>query len=231
MKALSELSIVMDPRREESRFWMIGMGLSVMIHLALLQGLVVLETGQKPLKVITWPVDPHLPRWIPPIAPPNFQGGHIRTPVVDGTPVPSQTAPIDQSIPTQGERGAQVEPVGDVPGDGGGTGEIPINIPRDPNAEPERWVPVEKYPVVIRSVVPEYPATARAFGVEGKVWVKIWVDESGRARKAVVLKSDVEVFEEPALKAAMEFLFTPAIMNNTPVSVWVSVPFVFRLKK
>ena len=51
------------------------------------------------------------------------------------------------------------------------------------------------------------------------------------ARKAVVLKSSNEMFEASAVKAAMEFLFTPAIMNGHPVSVWVSVPFQFRLKE
>ena len=230
MNTLSELSIVMDPRRDESRYWMIGMGMSVMIHLALLQGLAVLEADQKPLKVITWPLPDRGPILIPPIAPPNFGGSQIRTPIVDGTPVPSQTAPVEQTIPTQGDRAAQVEPVGDLPGDGGAGGG-PIDIPPDPNVEPEPFVAVEKSPVVIRSVVPEYPRLAAELGVEGRVWVKIWVDENGRTRKVVVLKSDAEVFEEPAVKAAMQFLFTPAIMNGKPVSVWVSIPFNFRLSQ
>ncbi|GAG02318.1 unnamed protein product, partial [marine sediment metagenome] len=33
----------------------------------------------------------------------------------------------------------------------------------------------------------------------------------------------------PAVKAAMSFVFTPAYMNNGPVSVWVSIPFKFKL--
>jgi len=43
------------------------------------------------------------------------------------------------------------------------------------------------------------------------------------------LKSDAELFNQPAIDAAMKWKFTPAIMNNGPVAVWVSIPFKFRL--
>jgi protein TonB len=88
---------------------------------------------------------------------------------------------------------------------------------------------VQIAPTVIQSVVPEYPQLAVEIGLEGKVWVKIWVDESGRPRKVVVLKGDVEVLNEAAVAAAKKFVFTPAIMNDRPVSVWVAIPFCFKL--
>jgi len=44
-----------------------------------------------------------------------------------------------------------------------------------------------------------------------------------------VLKSDAEIFNEPAVEAAKQWLFTPAYMNNGPVAVWVSIPFRFKL--
>jgi TonB family protein len=65
--------------------------------------------------------------------------------------------------------------------------------------------------------------------LEGNVFVKVWVDKEGKVRKVVILKSDAPIFEEAAVAAAKQFVFTPAVMQKGPVSVWVSIPFRFRL--
>jgi len=79
-------------------------------------------------------------------------------------------------------------------------------------------------------VKPSYPEIARRSGMEGTVWVKILVDKEGNPKKAVVVKSDADIFNEPAIGAALQWKFTPAIMNNGPVAVWVAIPFRFRLQ-
>ena len=48
--------------------------------------------------------------------------------------------------------------------------------------------------------------------------------------KAALLKSDAEILNQPAIDAAMQFVFTPAMQHSGPVSVWVSIPFKFNLK-
>jgi len=90
-------------------------------------------------------------------------------------------------------------------------------------------VPLDKEPQIVKKVEPTYPEPAKRARLEGKVIVKIWVDKEGKARKVVVLKSDAEIFNEPAIEAAKQFVFTPAYLNNEPVAVWVSYPFLFRL--
>jgi TonB family protein len=65
--------------------------------------------------------------------------------------------------------------------------------------------------------------------LEGNVFVKVWVDKEGKVRKVVLLKSDAPIFEEAAIAAAQQWVFTPAVMQKGPVSVWVSIPFRFRL--
>ena len=40
--------------------------------------------------------------------------------------------------------------------------------------------------------------------MEGTVWIKILVDKEGKAKKAVVMKSDAEIFDEPARQAALQ---------------------------
>ncbi len=104
-----------------------------------------------------------------------------------------------------------------------------IQFDDDPN--PEAFIPVEKNPMPVKQVKPEYPEIARRASVEGTVWIKILVDKQGKAKKAIVIKSDAEIFNEPARAAALQWVFTPAMMNNGPVSVWVAIPFRFQLNK
>jgi len=157
--------------------------------------------------------------------------GPVAKPTV-GTPVPVPDAEInpEQTIATQEEM-AQVAPIGE--GDGSGAVEIEQDVRIEDEGPPPDFLPVEKQPQPIpgQSPPPVYPEIARRAGVEGTVWVKIWVDKEGNPKKAQVLKSDAPLFEQPAVEAAMKWKFTPAIMNNGPVAVWVSIPFKFRLNQ
>jgi TonB family protein len=92
------------------------------------------------------------------------------------------------------------------------------------------FVPYDKEPQIIRKVEPAYPEPAKRAGLEGRVIVKMLVDTAGKVGQVVVLKSDAEVFNEPAIEAAKQFVFTPATVNNKPVAVWISYPFRFRLQ-
>ena len=95
--------------------------------------------------------------------------------------------------------------------------------------EPSDFVEVEKQPQPINTPGPVYPEQARNDGIEGTVWVKIWVDEQGNARKAVILKSDAEILNQATIDAAMKWKFTPAVLKGKPVAVWVSIPFKFKM--
>lgn len=147
-----------------------------------------------------------------------------------GAPVPVPDAEVtsEQTIATQTEMSQTVAPVTEGIGGEGGV-QIEQDIQIDDDAPPADFVPVEKEPVIIKKIEPKYPELAMRAGLEGKVWVKIWVDKEGRPKQVVVLKSDAEIFNEPAVEAAKQFVFTPAYMNNGPVAVWVSVPFKFKL--
>lgn len=105
--------------------------------------------------------------------------------------------------------------------------------PQVPNPEgaPPDFIPVEKEPQVVKQAIPMYPALAVRAGIEGRVWVKIWVDKDGKPRRAVILKSDAEIFNQAAIDAAMRYRFSPAMLKGEPVDVWVVVPFNFKLNK
>ena len=102
-------------------------------------------------------------------------------------------------------------------------------VQADTTRPPADFVPVDKAPVVVAKSEPAYPALAIKAGIEGIVWVKIWVDKTGKPRDVVILKSEQEILNKPALDAAWEFRFTPGYIKDKPVDVWVSVPFKFRL--
>lgn len=146
-------------------------------------------------------------------------------------PVPDAEATADQTIATQAELSAAPSPVLEQ-GEAEGNVQVQQDIVISQEDEPgmDAFIPVEKQPQVVKRVVPHYPDLAIRAGLEGTVWVKILVDKDGLPKKAVVVKSTAELFNEPAIEAAMKFVFTPAVMNNGPVKVWVSIPFRFTLK-
>jgi protein TonB len=149
-----------------------------------------------------------------------------------GIPVPVPDAEVspEQTIASQAELSAAPSNVIEEFGEGGGV-EIISDISIEDDGEPgaDEFVPFEKAPQVVHQVMPVYPEMAVRAGLEGVVWVKILVDREGKATKALVIKSTAEIFEQAALNAAMQFHFTPALMNQSPVKVWVSIPFRFQL--
>ena len=149
----------------------------------------------------------------------------------EGAPLPVPYSPkVDtQTIASQGDLRDKVDPHGIVlDGD-------EFKMPKEiviPDEEPrDTFIAVEKEPAIVRSVVPEYPSLALKAGIEGKVFVKMWVDNKGKVREVRILRSNNDVFNDVSVEAAKQFVFTPAYMNNGPVSVWVAFPFVFRLKE
>lgn len=146
-------------------------------------------------------------------------------------PVPDAQAPKEQTIATQKQMAEVAAPVGEGSGNGNVkiTQDLKVEPPKDEIPGINAFVPVEKMPQVVKSVTPIYPEIAKRAGVEGSVYVKILVSKEGKPMKAVVIKSDSKVFNQPAIDAAMQFIFTPAIQHHSPVMVWVVIPFRFKL--
>jgi TonB family protein len=114
----------------------------------------------------------------------------------------------------------------------GESGNVVVDVPANGEieAEPDTFTPVEKLPVPVIQPVPNYPEIPLRAGIEGTVWLRIWVTKEGKAKKAEVVKTDSELFNQAAIDAAMKWVFTPAVMNNGPVAVWVTIPFKFQLR-
>ncbi|MCL5021673.1 MAG: energy transducer TonB [Bacteroidetes bacterium] len=100
---------------------------------------------------------------------------------------------------------------------------------QDTSGAPPDYVPVDKEPTIVSQSIPKYPAEAIKDNIEGRVWVKLWVDKDGAVRDAKILKSNEQIFNKPAIDAAMKYRFTPAMLRDKPVAVWVVIPFTFKL--
>ncbi len=94
---------------------------------------------------------------------------------------------------------------------------------------PPDFVEFEKAPEIIKTVTPRYPELARRAGMEGTVFVRVWVDREGKPRTVEIQKSGAEIFNQPAIEAAEQMRFSPAMKDGKPVSVWVAMPFKFKL--
>lgn len=217
------------------RYFSIAMGIAIALHAMIIGGyylIEVLNQEEPPTRMV------HVMKYSDLGPPPSIQSTNMPPPVAVSAPVskPTVGAPVpvpdaevspEQTIATQTEMSQQVAPVVEGAGSEGVSIEQDIKI--EDEGPPADFVPYEKEPQIVKKVEPKYPDLAMRAGLEGKVIVKIWVDKEGKVKQVVVLKSDAEIFNEPSVEAAKQFVFTPAYMNNGPVAVWVSFPFRFKL--
>lgn len=101
--------------------------------------------------------------------------------------------------------------------------------------EPVYFVAVEEMPEPIggigeiqKKIV--YPEIAKRAGVEGKVYVLAFVDESGVVTDAKIIKGIGAGCDEAALDAVKKTKFKPGKQRGKAVKVQVSIPVVFRLQ-
>jgi len=100
--------------------------------------------------------------------------------------------------------------------------------------EPVYFVAVEEMPYPIGGIqaihdLIIYPEIAKRAGIEGKVYVKAYVNEEGTVVKTKILKGIGGGCDEAAEYAVMHTKFSPGKQRGKPVNVQVIVPIVFRL--
>ena len=74
-----------------------------------------------------------------------------------------------------------------------------------------------------------YPSEARRDKVEGKVIVKVFVDEAGSVRRAEIVKGIGSGCDEAAIAAVRNSRFRPGKMNGKVVKVQLAISLVFKL--
>lgn len=85
-------------------------------------------------------------------------------------------------------------------------------------------------PELISKGDPFYPLDALKNNVEGKVGVKLFIDNDGKVIRSLVEKSSgYSVLDNAAMEYSSRLKFTPAIVNNKPINIWVSMVFDYKV--
>ncbi|HEY6625316.1 MAG TPA: energy transducer TonB, partial [Ignavibacteriaceae bacterium] len=74
-----------------------------------------------------------------------------------------------------------------------------------------------------------YPEIALRARVEGKVFVKAFVDETGKVTSAEIVKGIGAGCDEAAIDAVLQTKFSPGKQRGRPIKVQVTIPIVFKL--
>lgn len=160
-----------------------------------------------------------------------------------GTPVPvpdaeitddlKEFASIDELSRASAEGGDGVDLGGFASGiDFDAKQEVKVEV-REKEPGVDEFIPVEKEPYIDLGDLQKkivYPEIARRAGIEGKVTIRVLVEKDGRPKRYRIESSDNEALNDAAVKAVMASVFTPAIQNDRPVTCWVTLPVVFRLR-
>jgi protein TonB len=111
----------------------------------------------------------------------------------------------------------------------------PPNVEVDPSEQPV-YIERDTDPrllngqEMIRLMHRLYPPALREAGIGGEVLLWVWVDEEGRPGNAQVNRSSGrEQLDEVALEMARQMEFSPAMLRDKPVGVWIAQPISFSV--
>ena len=85
-------------------------------------------------------------------------------------------------------------------------------------------------PKFLHRIVPQYPPAARMRREEGRVMLKLTIDEKGTLMNVEVVESTGADFADAAVDAAKRSRFTPARKNNAPILSVALLPIRFTLR-
>ncbi len=90
----------------------------------------------------------------------------------------------------------------------------------DNGADPPVNLALDVEPKVISRAEPEYPHAQKNGGVTGDVRLLVLVDREGKVQKVRVQSYDSEAFINPAIEAARQCVFSPALVGKAKVRAW-----------
>jgi protein TonB len=111
----------------------------------------------------------------------------------------------------------------------------PPNVEVDPSEQPV-YIERDTDPrllngqAMIRLMHRLYPPALREAGIGGEVLLWVWVDEEGRPGNAQINRSSGrDQLDEIALEMALQMEFSPAMLRDKPVGVWIAQPISFSV--
>jgi len=97
------------------------------------------------------------------------------------------------------------------------------------------FVAVEQMPTVIGGIKSiqehiKYPEIAKRAGIEGRVFVKAFIDSTGTVVKTEIIRGIGAGCDEAAMTAVEKVKFKPGMQKGKPVNVQITVPILFKLQ-
>lgn len=187
-----------------------------------------LQASAAPKEVIATFITPE-PRPAPAVPQPLLPKPKT-VPVVKKTPTPAKPLPpVTKPVPMQQPESApaEAEPSPEPPS------AAPPSSPVAQAAAPAIALPKTISGVeYIQAPRPDYPPLSRRSGEEGKVLLRILINERGRPEKVEIQRSSgFDRLDEAARQSALRALFKPHMEDGRPVAVYTTVPIDFQLNK
>ena len=171
-----------------------------------------------------------MPRTVPVAKRPQVETPSMPVPLVP--PETVQPEAVIEPVELTGiELGAPLTgvPIGEVVSNSDLVPPPPPPAPKRPK-EPVRVGGQIEPPQRLVHVDPVYPAIAIALRKEGVVILDALLSEDGTLREVRVLRAD-PLFEQAAITAVRQWLFSPTVLNGEPVPVVMTVTIRFLLTK
>ncbi len=180
----------------------------------------------------------------PPVAAPPLRTAVPASPVPQAMPVaPATTVPHETPVtaPTPAPTALTSTPAPEVRNVPAAVAVAPAAptapaTPATPAVAPA-VTPAARGPVMVSGVeylTPpkvDYPIAARRAGLEGKVMLRLLIDEKGQPQRADIQQSSGHArLDEAARTAALHALFKPHLEDGQPMPVYALVPISFSLR-
>lgn len=118
--------------------------------------------------------------------------------------------------------------------------DLPDLPPVPPGAEPESipsFVPRDEEPILsnraelVRELQERYPPALREAGIGGTAQLYVYVAETGSVTNARLKRSSgLAQLDEVAIDIIRHAEFTPAVLGDEPVGVWIELPVSFQTR-
>ncbi len=191
---------------------------------------VPLATGGDPVEIVTEVV--LIEESPPPPEPPPPEEIPETQPESQPEPIPQQhnsLPPAQEILTAPGTEAAPLPPPPHPPKSKPKTEPKPPSAPKTPSAPKLAEAPK---PVVISNSPPRYPEFARRKGWEGRVFIRVSVDTSGRPiAVAVAQSSGYSVLDQAALQTVKTWRFRPRVAGGRAEAGTVDVPVNFSLRR
>lgn len=113
--------------------------------------------------------------------------------------------------------------------------EVEEKVVEEKEEAPVYFVAVEELPEPIGGIAGiqqliEYPEIAKRAGVQGRVYIRAYVNEAGNVTNAQLVKGIGAGCDEAAIEAVLKTKFKPGRQRGVPVKVQVTIPVLFKLQ-